>query len=220
MVKYEYPIEMEIAGPTALFARTDIGDSRVSLPVPTYSAVKGMFEAVLWGPMIEIVPVKVECCAPIQWHDICMNYNGPLRSQKNIKQGSPYQLFATVLIDVCYRLYAVARPSRRTERVSKRALEWDRRTTAPGHAFKEQFQRRLKRGQSFGSLCLGWKEFPPSYWGPFREETKVCEEMPDIVIPSMPRQVFNPRTAAYQPVYDTNLRIHKGTLFYPKRGES
>lgn len=90
------------------------------------------------------------------------------------------------------------------------ALEWDRRTTSPGHAYQEIFNRRLTRGQSFASLSLGWREFTPSYFGPFREGTKVCSEIPDIVIPSMLREVFPAGYRSdWRAVYDTNLVIHK-----------
>ena len=44
-----YSIEMEIAGDTAMWTRPDTGDSPVSYPAPTYSAVKAIFESVLWG---------------------------------------------------------------------------------------------------------------------------------------------------------------------------
>ena len=68
MVHYNYPVAMEIAGQTALWTRPDSGDSPISYPVPTPSAVRGMFESVLWGPDILIIPRKVEICAPIQYH--------------------------------------------------------------------------------------------------------------------------------------------------------
>ena len=85
-------------------------------------------------------------------------------------------------------------------------------------AYQAIFNRRLQRGQSYASLCLGWKEFTPSYFGLFREATKVCTEMPDIRIPSMLRNIF-PKgyKSEYQAVYDTDLIIHKGTLVYPER---
>ncbi|MGX8698343.1 MAG: CRISPR-associated protein Cas5 [bacterium] len=220
MVQYDYPIEMEIAGSTALFSRPDCGDSPVSYPAPTYSAVKAMFESVLWGPAVEIVPQKVELCAPLQWHSYKTNYGGPLRSDKQFKGGDNYQLYATVLIDVCYRLFAIARPGRNKEQYPQKARDWDKKTTSPGHAYQVMFERRLRRGQSYASLCLGWREFTPSYFGPFRESTRVCEELPDIEIPSMLRQVFpDGFHSTYRAVYDTNLVIHRGTLLFPERRE-
>ena len=64
MLKLSYPIEMEISGNTAMWTRPDTGDCPVSYPAPTYSAVKAIFESVLWGPDIEIIPTKVELCNP------------------------------------------------------------------------------------------------------------------------------------------------------------
>lgn len=219
MTTYQYPIQMEIAGPTAIWTRPDTGDSPGSYPVPTYSAVKALFESVLWGPAVEIVPIKVEVCKPIQWHSYVTNYGGPLRSDNQIKRENNYQLYATVLIDVCYRLYAIAMPNLKKENLPPKALTWDKRTSAPGHAYQEIFNRRLKKGQSYGNLYLGWREFTPSYFGPFRENTKVCMQMLDIPIPSMLRQVFPyGYKSNYNAIYDTNLVIHQGMLFYPERG--
>lgn len=218
MIHTAYPICMEIAGPTALWTRPDCGDSPCSYPAPTYSAVRAMFESVLWLPAVQIVPRKVELCAPPQYYSYATNYGGPLRSADAFKKGNNYQLFATVLIDVCYRLYADAIPNPHKDRLPPGAQAWDARTTAPGHAYQEIFERRLKKGQSYASLCLGWKEFTPSYFGPFREETQVCSDLPDIPIPSMLRETFPMGyRSAYQPVYDTELCIRNGVLVYPER---
>ena len=106
------------------------------------------------------------------------------------QSGNNYQLFATVLTDVCYRLYADVIPNPDKTVLPESATSWDRRTTSPGHAYQEMFNRRLKRGQSYATLSLGWGEFTTSYFGPFRETTQVCTDLPDISIPSMLRGVF------------------------------
>jgi CRISPR-associated protein Cas5d len=216
-----YPIAMEIAGPTALFSRPDSGDSPVSYPVPTPSAIRGIFESILWGPDIRIVPTAVEVCAPIQYHSYVTNYGGPLRASKSIQKGTNYQLYATVLVDVCYRLYANVVINHFKQNLPQKALEWDRKTTSPGHAYQEIFNRRLKRGQAFSIPVLGWKEFTPSYFGPFRPETEVCKELPDIIIPSMLKEVFpDGYHSSYHAVYSQSLRIHKGRLEFPHEGVS
>lgn len=218
MAHEAYLVKMEIAGNTALFTRPDTGDSPCSYPAPTFSAVRGLFQSILWLPDVHIIPQKVELCAPIVYHSYVCNYGGPLRKSDAIKKGNNYQLYATVLCDVCYRLYAIVRPYRDKSKLPENALAWDRRTTSPGHAYQEIFNRRLKRGQSYASLALGWREFTPSYFGPFRTETKVCTEIPDILIPSMLRQTFSGRyNSKYHPVFDTDLCIHEGVLIYPER---
>lgn len=221
MVHREYPIQMEIAGRTAIWTRPDTGDSPVSYPAPTYSAVKGIFESILWGPAVEIVPTKVEICAPIQFHSYATNYGGPLRDPKNIKGGNSYQLYATVLTDVCYRFYAIVRPNLKKEKLPDSARQWDSRTTSPGHAYQEIFNRRLSRGQSHSLIGLGWREFTPSYFGPFRETTRVCKEVDGIVIPSMLRQSFSKGfQTEFCPSYDTDLVIREGVLVFLARREA
>lgn len=69
-----------------------------------------------------------------------------MRQKKSIDLGNAYQMYSTVLIDVCYRLYAVVVPNHRKDTLSEKTLEWDRRTTSPGHAYQEIFNRRLQRG--------------------------------------------------------------------------
>lgn len=218
MVRFSYPVQVEISGSTALFARPDSGDSPTSYPCPTYSAARGIFSSILWLPDVRIVPRKVELCAPPRFASYVTNYGGPLRKSINIRKGNSYQLYATVLIDVCYRLYADVTPVREKSALPASARAWDRRTTSPGHAYQEIFNRRLRRGQSFTNPVLGWSEFVPSYFGPFREETQVCAELPDIPIPSMLREVFpGGYGAEYRPVFDTNLCIHQGVLIFPER---
>ena len=221
MVHLEYPVQMEIAGATAMWTRPDTGDSPVSYPAPTYSAAKGIFESILWGPAVEIIPIKVEICAPVRYHDYKTNYGGPKRSPDNIKSGSNYQLSATVLIDVCYRLYAVVKPNQRKDALTRCALDWDRKTSSPGHAYQEIFNRRIQRGQSYGSVCLGWKEFTASYFGPFRAETSVDTTVDDILIPSMLRETFSKGCKTdFVPTFDTDIVIHKGTLWFRRGGAS
>jgi CRISPR-associated protein Cas5d len=210
---------MEIAGHTAIWTRPDTGDCPVSYPAPTYSAVKAIFESILWGPAVMIVPTKVELCAPVQYHSYCTNYGGPLRKPDSIKKGNNYQLLATVLIDVCYRLHAEAAPNANKDNLPESALRWDGATTSPGHAYQDMFNRRLERGQCYSVPALGWREFTPSYFGKFRENTRVLTDLPRIIIPSMLRQVFSKGyKSAVSYTYDQNLAITDGVLEFPAKG--
>lgn len=213
-----YTLELELAGPSAIWTRPDTGDSPVSYPAPTYSAVKGIFESILWNQAVEVVPERVEICSPIVFHNYQTNYGGPLRKANSVKEGNPYQLLATVLVNPCYRLYARAeRNERDMDRFSEQTVLWRRNTTCPEHAYQEMFKRRLARGQSFSVPFLGWREFAPDYLGPLRPETKVAEDV-NITLPSMLRMVFP--DGIHSPlryVFDTNVVIRSGVLHYPER---
>ncbi|MDL2317168.1 CRISPR-associated protein Cas5 [Desulfovibrio sp. OttesenSCG-928-A18] len=221
MAQLFYPIAMEISGSTAMWTRPDTGDCPVSYPAPTYSAVKALFESILWGPAVEIVPVRVELCTSVQYHSYVTNYGGPLRKNTVIKSDNNYQLFATVLIDVCYKLYARVGPSRQKDNLPKNARQWDKKTTSPGHAYQAIFTRRLERGQCRSIPALGWREFTPSYYGPLRAETRTLSEMPSIAIPSMLREVFpHGYDSAVSFMYDQHVSIENGCLTYPAKGDA
>lgn len=212
-----FEVCLEVSGPTAMWTRPDSGDCPVSYPAPTYSAAKGLFEAILFNQAVEVVPRKVEICAPIAYHTYNTNYGGPLRKSDQINKGASYQLFASVLIDPCYRLYASVRPNAKTDgKMSEKTEAWLKRTTSPGHAYQEMFNRRIKRGQSHYIPCLGWKEFTPDYVGPFRSETGVCTDI-NMTLPSMLRQVFpDGLNSSVRYVYDQNVQIKAGVLKYPE----
>jgi CRISPR-associated protein Cas5d len=209
---------MEIAGNTAMWTRPDTGDCPVSYPAPTYSAVKAIFESVLWGPAIFVIPHKVEICSPIQFHSYHTNYGGPLRKGESVKSGDGYQLLATVLIDVCYKLYAVAIPNKRKNEIPEKSLQWDKNTTSPGHAYQDIFNRRLKRGQCFAIPCLGWKEFTPSYFGPLRNTTNVLADLQPLKISSMLRDVFpNGYRSPLCYTFDQDIVINNGVLEFSRK---
>jgi CRISPR-associated protein Cas5d len=200
-----YEVSMEVGGPAAMFTRPDTGAAMVSYPAPTYSAAKGMFESIARMKTAFIHPLRVELCRPIQYHRYTTNYGGPLRKGNQVAAGAPYQLAAVILIDVCYRFYGVIEaataPSEPTNHL---------------HALQEIFARRLKRGQSFRPMCLGWSEFVPSYVGPLRPETQI-ETNINLTVGSMLYSVFDqPVSGKADPVFAHGVEIRNGVLEYAR----
>jgi len=209
MKKYE--IALEIAGATAMWTRPDTGDCPVSYPIPTYSAAKGIFESIIRFETVDIVPTRVEVCAPVVYHNYVTNYGGPLRKSAIMPYGS-YQLLATVLINVCYRLYAEIRPSEHNRYLSEKALQQKNKGFNDRHACQEIFNRRLKQGQCHDIHFLGWREFIPEYFGHFRDTTKV-EESVNLTLPSFLHSIFEP-SGNRNPKYKQDKKIENGGLVY------
>lgn len=160
-----YEISMEIEGPFAMWSRPDTGATPTSYPVPTFSAVKGIFESVTFfnDGKAWIRPTKVEICkrigtlgGEVSFQKYTNNYRGPLKDKKKVN----FQFSTLILADVCYRIYGVI------ENGSGIQLK---NGENPCHALKAIFQRRLEKGQCHKTPCLGWNEFVPSYWGPIRD---------------------------------------------------
>ena len=215
-----YSVTLEIAGPLAMWARPDTGGPPTSFPAPTWSAAKGVFEALarLASGDAWINPRKVEICRTVGttggevfFQRYTTNYGGPLRKSNQLRLGSSYQLFATVLSNVCYRFYGdVVGPD------SARAVGIN-----PQHHLQDLFRRRLKQGRVHRTPCLGWSEFTASYWGEFRDGKQgreIVTEVDDALnldIPSMLHSVFDrPVDGSYQPRFVQQVSIRKGTLVY------
>ncbi|MCG6551070.1 MAG: CRISPR-associated protein Cas5 [Candidatus Magnetominusculus sp. LBB02] len=198
-----YDVSFEIAGPAAMFTRPDTGAAQVSYPAPTYSAAKGMFEAIARLKSAYIHPTKVEICAPVRFSKYVTNYGGPLRKADQIRERNSYQIPATILVDVCYRVYGVVKAASDAPKKINHL-----------HALQEIFKRRLVKGQYYYTPCLGWSEFVPSYVGPFREGTCI-EQTINLILPSMLHTVFdNPTDGQVKPKYRQNVKIISGVIEY------
>lgn len=208
----DYTVSLEIAGPAAMFARPDTGSTPISYPIPTWSAAKGMFDAVLWKPHVYVHPTLVEICRPVRFERYVTNYGGPLRSQDQIRNNNSYQLMATILVDVCYRIHGEIRIKQMSRRGEGRSQLRHRRGQDWRPMFKELLDERLKRGQTFYTPCLGWKEFVPCYFGLFREDTRRETSVDDIVIPSFLRSMWEHHQL--KPQYGQDWRIVRGVMSY------
>jgi CRISPR-associated protein Cas5d len=214
MSKYE--IELEISGPTAMWTRPDTGATPVSYPVPPWSAAKGIFESVVRLKNTFINPTAVEICSPIIHHDYTTNYGGPLRKGEQITKGDSFQHKATVLINVCYRLYANIEdfayiPKNLSEAAELADLKFNSK-----HYCKDLFNRRLKKGRFHDTPCLGWREFMPDYIGRFRDST-IIEQSINEQMQSFLYCVFDPVSEICNPRYVQNpdgRRIKEGRLEY------
>jgi len=209
----QYLISMEVSGPTAMWTRPDTGDAPVSYPMPTWSAAKGIFESIVRLETVEVVPSMVEICAPVVYHNYVTNYGGPLRKSKIMPNGS-FQLLATVLINVCYRLYAEIRPAEHNRPLSEKALQQKNKGFNDHHACQDMFNRRLNQGQCHDIPFLGWREFTPNYFGHFRDQTKVDETI-NITLPSFLFSVFD-LSGIKKPVFKQDVEIRSGRLEYVK----
>lgn len=208
----DYEVAFEVAGPAAMFTRPDTGSTPISYPVPTASAARGMFDAILRRPHIYVNPTKVEICAPIRYQRYVTNYGGPLRSQGQLKKSNNYQLIATILLDVCFRIYGEVKMKKMSTRGTGKNQLRRRSGQDWRPQFKKLFDDRLEIGQTFYTPCLGWKEFVPNYLGPFRKTTRRQYACDNMVISSFLRSMWDHRKL--QPEYAQDWWIVKGVLSY------
>lgn len=206
-----YHVQIEVAGPLAMFARPDTGGTPTSYPAPPWSAAKGILEAVAFLSSGEawLHPTRIEICRPkgtrggvVVFQRYTTNYGGPLRKELNVKSGTGMQVFATILANVCYRIHADIRGSRAETRRN------------PRHHLQDLFERRLKQGRCHRTPALGWSEFTCDYWGPFRPGWETDEAL-TIAIPSMLVSVWDRAQAGvYASRFTQDIWIKQGSLLY------
>jgi CRISPR-associated protein Cas5d len=152
---------LEISGDFACFTRPEMKVERVSYEIITPSAVRAVFESILWKPAIRWQPERIEVLAPIRWTTIRRNEVGSKLSAANVK--STMQRVAGVVA-----LYV---EEERQQRASLLLRDVRYRITASfsmtGRAgaeentqkFAEMFVRRAEKGQCINQPYLGCREF-------------------------------------------------------------
>jgi CRISPR-associated protein Cas5d len=152
---------LEISGDFACFTRPEMKVERVSYDIITPSAVRAVFESILWKPAIRWQPERIEVLAPIRWTTIRRNEVGSKLSVANVKSVMQHgsgavalyvederQLRASLLLrDVCYRItasFSMTSSAGAEENTQK---------------FAKMFQRRAQKGQCINQPYLGCREF-------------------------------------------------------------
>jgi CRISPR-associated protein Cas5d len=170
-------------GDFACFTRPEMKVERVSYDVITPSALRAIFEAILWKPPMRWVPERVEVLAPIRWVNIRRNELSGVVPTTSVKtamktghgalgqfiEEERQQRAGLLLRDVRYRLHAHFK-------LDGSKLKPDE-TLAKYH---EMFVRRADKGQCINQPYLGTREFACHF-----------------------RRIADPATTPAQPIADT-----------------
>ncbi len=155
-------LEVKVWGDFACFTRPEMKAERVSYPVMTPSAARGMLEAIFWKPEFKWHIREIWVLKEIRYFSILRNEvnNKALTSKvtKMLKLGDAYyaeedraQRHTLALRDVSYLVKADAVLSPHT-------------SDDPAK-YRDQFRRRVARGQYHHTPYLGCREFS-AYFGP------------------------------------------------------
>ncbi len=153
-------LALRASGPVACFTAPEFKAERVSYPVITPSAARGIFEAVLWKPDIRWRIDRIKVLSPIRWiafrrNEVSSRAAAPAAAVVDrggtapvlIVEDDRAQRNTVALRDVDYIIEAHFELTERAgpnETVRK---------------FVEMFTRRLERGQHFHQPYLGCREF-------------------------------------------------------------
>ncbi|OPX37557.1 MAG: type I-C CRISPR-associated protein Cas5 [Desulfobacteraceae bacterium 4484_190.1] len=159
------PLEIKVWGDLACFTRPEMKVERVSYPVITPSAARGLLEAIFWKPEFAWQIREIRLLKPIRYFSILRNEVNHTASHRSAqdwqKSGGGYfadekqnraQRHTLALRDVAYVITA--------DQVLKS------HANADPAKYRDQFRRRVTRGQYHHPPYLGCREFAAMFGNP------------------------------------------------------
>ena len=155
------PLTVEVDGPYACFTPPERTTERVSYPVMTPSAARGVLQAIYWEPGFDYVITAIEVLAEIRWASVRRNEVTLMVTLDWVRRAmtDPAQRFdaeagrdqrdTVFLRDVAYRIRAQVRP--RPHATSTEA------------AYREQFRCRVDKRACISQPFLGTRECLASF---------------------------------------------------------
>lgn len=166
------PVSVKVWGDLACFTRPEMKVERVSYPVPTPSAARGVLEAIFWKPQFAWRIEEIWVLEPIRYFSLLRNEVNSRASERAARswqsKGGGFhassdraQRHTLALRDVAYLILA---------QVDVRAGVDDEPAK-----FRDQFRRRVRGGRCFATPYLGCREFAASFAEPGGDERPIAD---------------------------------------------
>lgn len=164
------PLQVKVWGDFACFTRPEMKAERVTYSVMTPSAARGVLEAIFWKPEFAWGVREIWVLNPIRHFSVLRNEINSRQShraaQKWEETGEGFfadedraQRHTLALRDVAYIIKADVLPSASGE--------------ASEAKYRDQFRRRVARGQCLHRPCLGCREFTADFCEPSGDERPI-----------------------------------------------
>jgi CRISPR-associated protein Cas5d len=170
---YDSPLTVKVWGDWACFTRPEMKVERVSYPVMTPSAARGVLEAIFWKPEFAWRVREIQVLRPIRFFSVLRNEVNSIashRSAQGWRQGGGYfadedraQRHTLALREVAY--------------VVKADLLLKPHADADPAKYRDQFRRRVARGQYHHTPYLGCREFAAQFGEPEATERPLPLDM-------------------------------------------
>lgn len=141
---------VRVSGEYACFTRPEFKAERVSYPIITPSAARGLLEAIMWKPEFRWQIREIRVLSPLRQTAIMRNELGERQGDKPVLiEDIRQQRTSLLLKDVAYGITA--------------QMVLRRHATDPLVKYADQFARRLARGQCHHMPYFGTREFAAAF---------------------------------------------------------
>ncbi|MGC0419592.1 type I-C CRISPR-associated protein Cas5c [Embleya sp. AB8] len=202
------PVVVEVSGPLACFTRPELKVERVSYPVMTPSAARGLLEAIFWKKEFQYDVTRIDVLQPVRWFSVRRNEVKSVISPPRIRElrRDPSRRYdveedrdqrnTVALRDVAYRIHA--------------HIDLMPHATAPEAKYREQLRRRVERGACFSQPFLGCREFAADF-GPATDRAAVDRD--DELGVMLHSIIYGDRSEQYRWF---RARLERGVLLVPE----
>lgn len=170
MTENSPPLEVRVWGDFACFTRPEMKVERVSYPVITPSAARGVLEAIFWKPQVSWRVAEVLVLNEIEYFSILRNEVNSRQSERAAsgwqRNGGGYfaeadraQRHTLALRDVNYLI--------RAQLQLKSGVDDDIAK------YRDQFRRRVRQGRCFATPYFGCREFAANFVEPNGSERPI-----------------------------------------------
>lgn len=164
------PLEVRVWGDFACFTRPEMKVERVTYPVMTPSAARGVLEAIFWKPEFTWRIEEIWVLRPVQYFSILRNEVKKKASERAARgweqSGGGFdatadrtQRHTLALRDVAYLIRA--------------DVELRSEVHDEAAKYRDQFRRRVADGRCFATPFLGCREFSASFGQPLDGEAPI-----------------------------------------------
>jgi CRISPR-associated protein Cas5d len=213
MTSGEYPaLSVRVWGEFACFTRPEMKVERVSYPVPTPSAARGVLEAIFWKPEFSWIVSEIHVLRPIRFLSLTRNEVSSRQSEQSArswsKDGGGYDAAAD-------RTQRHTLALREVEYIIRADVSVRDGVDEDPAKFRAQFRRRVRQGRCFARPYLGCREFSADFAEPTGKERPI-ERTEDLGLMLHDIEYADDGSGRGEPRF-FEARLENGVLLVPPR---
>jgi len=210
MTNGNVPLVIKVWGDLACYTRPEMKVERVSYPVMTPSAARGILESVFWKPEFRWRVQEIRVLKPIRYTSILRNEVNSRQSERAARawqaDGGGYdasadraQRHTLGLRDVAYIIVA--------------QMDLKPHADADPAKYRDQFRRRVRDGRCFATPFLGCREYSACFGEPDGSEQPI--DLTDQLGPMLLDLNYQPDKSGRGTPRFFKARIERGVLRVP-----
>lgn len=164
------PLLVKVWGDLACFTRPEMKVERVSYPVMTPSAARGVLEAIFWKPEFRWQVEEIRVLAPIRYASILRN---EINTRQNERSARSWQSDGGGYDATTDRAQRHTLGLRNVAYIISAQIVLHPHANADPAKYRDQFRRRVREGRCFATPYLGCREFSAAFTEPDGSEQPI-----------------------------------------------